>query len=248
MKWPALLLLALPLAACGGVSLNAVAKAADNATSKNSEHITLQATVSAAGQTVRMSGGGDFQTHPQLGAMHLSLDAAGKQIEMDEVMQGTTIYMKSALFTPTLPSGKTWVSIDLEQAGKKLGIDFNKFAQQNPTDLLGALKKAGSVQKVGTDVVDGVDTTHYKVTVDLAKAPNGAQLMKLANVKTLPVDVWIDGQNLLRRMTETYNVTTGGQTVSTTMQMDLSSYGEQVNVQVPSADQTVDVTKLGGTG
>ena len=248
MRYALLLLLALPLTACGGVSLNAVAKAADNASAKGSEHVALQATVTAAGQTVKMTGGGDFQTHPQLGQLHLSLVAAGKQIEMDEVMSGTTIYMKSPLFTPSLPSGKSWVSVDLEQAGKKLGIDFDKFAQQNPTDLLGALKKAGSVKKVGSDVVGGVDTTHYKVTIDLAKAPNGAQLMKIANVKALPVDVWVDDQDLLRRMTETYSVTTGGQTVATTMQMDLSSYGEHVNVQVPSADETVDVTKLGGTG
>ena len=29
-------------------------------------------------------------------------------------------------------------------------------------------------------------------------------------------------------------------------EMDLSNYGEQVDVQVPSASNTVDMTKLGG--
>jgi len=242
----ALLLLAVPLTACGGVSLNAVAQAADKATAAGSEHADITGTVTAAGETIKMTGSGDFQTSPKLGAMHLSMTANGKQFAMDEVMNGWTIYMKSSLFSAQLPAGKSWLSIDLQQAGKKLGIDFNKFSQQDPTDLVAALKKAGSVKKVGTETIDGVDTTHYSVVIDVAKAPNGAQLQKLTNLKSIPVDVWIDGNNRLRRMTESYTVTTSGQTVGTTMQMDLSKYGEPVNVQVPSASETVDMTKLGG--
>jgi hypothetical protein len=246
MRWLGLLVLVLPLTACGGVSLNAVAKAADKATAAGSEHATITGTVGVAGQTVRMSGSGDFQTDPRLGSMHLSMNASGRQIEMDEVLQGWTVYMKSSIFSAQLPSGKSWVSLDLEKAGKKLGIDFNKFTQQDPSDMLAALKKSGSVQKVGAETIDGVDATHYHVVVDLSKAPNGSQLMKLTNQKTIPADVWIDGQDQLRRMKESYTVTSAGQTVSTSMQMDLSNYGEQVNVQVPTANDTVDLTKLGG--
>ena len=56
----ALLVLALPLTACGGVSLNAVARAADKATTAGSEHATVAGTVKVAGQTVQMTGEGDF--------------------------------------------------------------------------------------------------------------------------------------------------------------------------------------------
>lgn len=246
MRWVALVLVALPLTACGGVSLNAVAKAADKATAAGSEHAAITGTVNAAGETVKMSGSGDFQTNPKLGAMHLSMSVGGQQFAMDEVLQGWTIYMKSPVFSAQLPSGKSWLSLDLEKAGKKLGIDFNKFTQQDPSDMLGALKKAGSLQKIGSETIDGVETTHYKVTIDLTKAPNGRQLMKLTNLESLPADVWIDGQDQLRRMTESYSVTSSGQTIATSMQIDLSNYGEQVNVQVPSADETVDMTSLGG--
>ncbi|HEV2590865.1 MAG TPA: LppX_LprAFG lipoprotein, partial [Gaiellaceae bacterium] len=211
-----------------------------------SEHAVITGTVGAAGENVKMTGTGDFQTSPKLGSMHLSMNVTGKTFDMDEVLQGWTIYMKSPVFSAQLPAGKSWVSLDLQKAGQKLGLDFNKFTQQDPSDMLGALKKAGSLQKLGSETIDGVDTTHYHVTIDLAKAPNGPQLMKLTNLKSLPADVWIDGQDQLRRMKESYSVTTGGQTISTSMQMDLSNYGEQVNVQVPSSSETLDMTKLGG--
>lgn len=242
----ALLVLALPLTACGGVSLNAVAKAADKATAAGSEHATLAGTVSVAGQTLTMNGSGDFQTSPRLGSMHLSINAAGRQIEMDEVMQGSTVYMRSPIFSAQLPTGKSWVSLDLETVGRKVGIDFNKFTQQDPSDMLAALKKAGSVQKIGTESIDGIDTTHYHAIVDLSKARYSSQLMKVTNRKSIPADVWIDGQDQLRRLKESYTFTSAGQTVSTSLQLDLSNYGEHVNVQVPSANDTVHLTKLGG--
>jgi hypothetical protein len=226
--------------------LNAVAQAADKTTSAGSEHVAITGSVTAAGQTVAMTGTGDFQASPKLGSLHLALTASGRHITMDEVLKGWTVFMKSPLFSTQLPSGKTWMSIDLQKAGNKLGLNTDEFTQQDPTDLLGALAKAGSLKKIGSEPIDGIDTTHYSVTIDLAKAPNGAQLEKLANLKSLPVDVWVDGNNQVRRLTERYTATSSGRSVTTSMQIDLSKYGEHVNVQVPSANDTVDMTSLGG--
>jgi hypothetical protein len=241
VRWLSLLLFALPLTACGS-SLNAVAKAATKASTSGSEHVSLKGTVSTAGQAVSMDGTGDFQSSPKLGAMQLTLGVAGKKIAMDEVLKGTTVYMRSPVFSSNLPSGKTWVSVNLASAAKKLGVNLAQYTQQDPTDILAALKKAGSVAKVGSETVAGVDATHYRATIDLEKTPNGKQLEKQTNLKSLPVDVWLDGNNLLRRMTMKYNAGTA----STAMQMDFSNYGEPVDVQVPSASETVDMTKLGG--
>ena len=44
-------------------------------------------------------------------------------------------------------------------------------SQFQPSDLLGMLKAEGAkVQKLGPATIDGVATTHYRVTIDLAKA------------------------------------------------------------------------------
>lgn len=238
MRWFALALLALPLTACGGVSINAVAKAATKATSAGSEHVVITGSVTAAGQSVQLNGTGDFRTSPKLGQMHLDMSVAGRHIVMDEVMQGLTVYMKSPLFSAELPADKHWVSVDLQQAGAKLGVNLSQYTQQDPTDILAALKKTGSVDKIGSETIDGVSTTHYRATIDLAKAPNSQSLQKATGLKSLPVDVWLDGGNQLRRMVMTYS--------AASMRMDFSNYGEQVNVRVPSANDTVDLTKLGG--
>lgn len=222
----ALIVLALPLSACGSSS-DPVAKAATKATAAGSEHIVLTGTATTGGETVRMSGAGDFQSTPKLGAMHMSVQVQGKRIAMDEVLRGWTVYMRSPLFASVLPAGKTWGAVDLRKAGKRFGVDTSQYAQQDPTDILGALRQAGSVKKVGSATVDGVDTTHYRATVHLAKVAGA-----------VPIDVWIDNDDLVRRMKTSY--------ASTSMQMDFSKYGEPVSVQVPSANDTVDMTKLGG--
>jgi hypothetical protein len=239
-----MLALALPLTACGGVSLNAVAKAADNATAAGTEHVAFTGTVTAAGQTIDMTGTGDFQTSPRLGAMHIAMQAAGQQIVMDEVSKGWTVYLKSPLFSAQLPAGKHWLSIDVKKASSKLGVNLSQYTQQDPTDALAALKRAGAVDKVGSEQIDGVDTTHYRATIDLSKAAKS--LPQGTSLKSLPVDVWIDGDNQLRRMVLNYSATVSGQAASTKMQMDFSNFGEQLNVQAPSASDTVDMTSLGG--
>jgi hypothetical protein len=248
VRWLALLLVALPLplSACGGVSINAVAKAATNASASGSEHIAITGTITAAGQGVNMKGDGDFQTDPKLGAMHFDMSVAGKHIVMDEVMQAETVYMKSPLFSSQLPAGKQWMSVDLQKAGAKLGVNLSQYMQQDPTDILAALKQVGSVDKVGSETVDGIDATHYRATIDLAKAPNSQSLQQVTGLKSLPVDVWVDGNSQVRRMVMKYTTTASGQKISTNLRTDLSHYGEQVNVQVPSASDTVDMTKLGG--
>ena len=70
------------------------------------------------GQQIRMTGSGDFRNDPQLGRMTLRFDAGGKTGELTEVTKGWRIYMTSPLFDGSLPNGKKWLSLDLQQAGK----------------------------------------------------------------------------------------------------------------------------------
>jgi hypothetical protein len=231
-----LLGLALPLTACGGSSTDPVARAADKTTAKRSERIALTGSVTESGQTIQMTGNGDFQNAPELGQMHLSVDAAGKTMSLDEIQQGSTIYMRSPQLASVLPHGKSWISVDLPKAGEKLGLNLGNLAQQPPADILKALRGAGSVTKIGDETIDGAKTTHYRATIDSQKLTHSASV---ASRQPVPVDVWIGSDGLLRRLTMKYS--------GTALSMDLSNYGEPVNVQVPAARETVDMTKLGGT-
>lgn len=242
MRWLALAAAALPLTACGATSAvgTPVAQAATKTAGTGSEHVEYTGSVTVAGQKMQLSGAGDFQNDPQLGSMTMTLNGTGQHAQIDAVMKDSTIWMRSPLFAKALPAGKTWLSIDLKKAGKQFGVNFGQFAQESPTDTLAALEKGGTVTKVGQETIGGERTTHYKAQID----PSKFATLKGAN--PVPVDVWIGSDGLLRRLTESYSTTAGGQSTATSMTMNLSKLGEQVAVQVPGAGETLDMTKLGG--
>jgi len=232
---------ALSLTACGATSAvsTPVADAATKTVDKGSEHVEYTGSVSLAGQTMQMTGVGDFRNDPKLGGLSIKMDGAGQHATVDTVLSGSTVYLRSPLFSKVVSSGK-WLALDLNKAGKRLGVNVTQFAQQSPTDTLQALESAGSVTKVGEETVGGVSTTHYRAEIDPAK------IASVQGTSRIPIDVWIDGDGLLRRLTESYSARAAGQTAATSLTMNLSNYGEQVSVKVPSADETLDMTKLGG--
>jgi hypothetical protein len=221
----------LALAGCGSTShaaaSDAVAKAATSTRAKGSEHFTLTGSVQALGQKIPISASGDFKNTPQPGSgtMTISVDVGGNKAPVNAIFAGWTVYLRSALFAATLPNGKSWIKIDTRKAATFSGIDLNQLSANNPSEILSALEKTSSTTKAGTDTIDGVKATHYRVT------SNGQ-----------PADVWVGPDNTLVRVTE--NVKVSSATSSTTI--DFSRYGEPVVVKVPSASQTVDISKLGG--
>ena len=240
------------LVACGGhktasPTLLAVSKSADKTTAVGSEHVQFSGYVVAAGQTVTLSGDGDFQQSPQVGRASLRISGGPLDTSVDEVIKGWTIYVRSPLFGSILPAGARWASMDLEKLGSKYGVDLGQLSQVSPTDTLAALKEAGSVTNLGAATIKGVPTTHYQAVVDLGKVPGGKALAKEAHLSAVPVDVWIDKQGLTRRLVLSETIDANGQSAATRITMDLSRFGEAVHVTVPSAGDTFDLTSLAGS-
>jgi len=232
------------LAACGAGGLDPVAKAADKATSAGSEHVVFSGYVVAGAQTIRLTGSGDFQASPRLGQASFSMTGGPVNASLDEVVKGPVVYLKSSLLSRLLSQGKTWVSVNTDQLGAKLGANLGQFTQTNPADVLPALEKAGSVKKLGTATIDGVQTTHYEAVVDPAKLP-GISTLKTVHVNAFPIDAWIGTDDgLLRRLTMSETASAAGQSATTQWRMDFSNYGEPVTVTVPPAAETFDLTGL----
>jgi hypothetical protein len=255
------LLLAAPLAlaACGGGSaqvhadpLAFVKRSATKTAGLPSEHMALAMTASVAGQDVSMQANGDYENSPSKGTMNMTMSVMGHDMQFNAIEEGTTIYMQSPMFSSQLPDGKTWMKLDLQKAGSNLGIDYSSLMSQSPASTLKQLEAAGSVKSVGTETIDGVETTHYQVTnLDLSKMPQGAKIQALAHPKFGPIDVWIgnkDGYVHREKLSFTYDVM--GQSASMSMQSDLSKFGEKLNVTVPPASAVFDATSLstGGLG
>jgi hypothetical protein len=168
------------------------------------------------------------------------------------------IYVDLSQIAP-LPSGKKWFRLDLQKAGKALGLDFSKLMgsnTQNPTQSLEMLKASGDFTEVGKETVGGVETTHYHGTVDLqraavAKGIDKDQIQHLidAGMATeVPVDVWVDDQGYVRQYSITMKQETAGTTTTSIMTTGMSSFGTPVEVTAPPSDEVFDVTGAAGSG
>ena len=254
MRKLALAVLVLPLAACGGGTSSApvahltplayVKSAAAKTARAPSEHATLRAAVGVAGQAVTVSGAGDFDNTSHRGSMHAEFAVAGLSGTIDEVIAGTTIYLRSPLLAASLPQGKTWLKLDLQKFGKSKGIDFNQLLTQNPAQSFEQLKASGRVTEVGDETIDGVETTHYRAHIDPAKLPQGAKIEALTNARYGPYDVWVGKDDgYIHRTKNTYSYTAPGAGRQTAMMtMNFSDFGKDVTVTVPAAEETVDAT------
>lgn len=251
-----LVLLPLAVAACGGgskASPNAkklapsayVAFAGKKTARTSSEHLKLNGSTTVSGQTVTVSGQGDFDNHARIGTFHLDFNAGGLATTIDELVSENRIFLKSPLLEGQLPKGKTWVLIDLKRALSARGIDVSTLSAQDPTQALAQLQRLGTVTKVGSETIDGTATTHYVGHIDPSKLPQKAQIKALANAKYGPFDVWVGNDDLVRRLKFSFTVAPAGsaskQTV--TFSSDFSDFGKIVKADLPPAGTTFDATQ-----
>ena len=262
---PALALAATGLTGCGEDQASAT-ELIRNAPAALEEagSARLEMTTEIAGQEIQAEGA--FDVANGTGTMTMSMPAlVGGDIEM--VFAGTTYFMQSDLFGAELPEGAEWVSVDLSELTEGSGIDLGGLASQganDPTNALDALEGvAGEVMEVGDDEVRGVSTTHYTATIDMEEAYQAAQdaaeeagtdgpiidedqfdeFVAAYGDAPLETDIWIDDDGLVRRQTMVIEVM--GQDVTQTM--EYFDYGEPVEIDIPAADESVDISDLLGS-
>jgi hypothetical protein len=256
------------------VSPEAVAKAADTTTSAKSFRLTLHGAFSTpASGSFAISGGGVVDVSKRLADLTLQIPnlptglALGTgPLSFRELFVNNVLYVGFPNGLPgvaNLPNGKKWIKFDVKAALAGKGINLSQLGGGlggvDPSQYLSYLRGAGSVTKLGPATVGGVNTTHYHTVIDLKTVLNrlgnsspaakaGVQsLLKTAGNSKIPVDVWIDGQGLVRREQVAYAVPSG--TASGTklnFTVDLSDFGTAVSVTPPPASQVFDITTLAG--
>lgn len=209
--------------------------------------------------------GDQMSMEMDLGSM-LSALAAGTDEEVpagfDEPMQvvldGDTVYVRMPMLD-LLTGTSGWLSATPEDLGQTSGAFGITGTATSPTQLLETLRGvADDVEEVGRDEVRGVDTTHYRATIDFdavldaipaeQRAEMEAQLDQLdgAGVGTVPLDVWIGDDGLPRRMEMAFDDLGASLGVpgSATMAMELFDYGEAVEIDVPPASEVTPFTEV----
>ncbi len=151
-----------------------------------------------------------------------------------------------------------WLKLDTRTLESLHGLNFGPItAAKNvePTQYLDFLQGATVVTKIGGEKVDGVTATHYQATVDLNEAVkkttgNAAVVINrdIAGFQSplIPVDVWIDGQGLVRKLSAALGLkaTTSGAAFHAQLTFDFSGFGTAVDTNAPPAGQTADLAPL----
>jgi hypothetical protein len=210
----------------------------------------------AAGQIKqRLTGSGTIDSQKGRGMFTLATKINGHSIPIREVMDGRSIYLTSKLFANRLPGKKSWMKINLAEAAKTEGFDLSALGtngpSQDPAQILAYLRGAGASKKVGTEQVAGVPTTHYKVMVDLKKARANSdsaaakaavdQLLKtLGGRTTIPIEVWVDAQDRVRRQRVSYTADIRKTQTDLDFTTDFVKFGVPVKVAQPPTSDTVD--------
>jgi len=259
------------------LSLDPVAAAATKTQAAGAARIRFAMVIGAPqlGKTLKMRGTGaidgtsaqmSFRLGSMLGQMGLPSSmgslaqlrhATIKEIALEEYGD-YVIYMRLGFLSSQLPGGKQWIKLDVSKLGKAAGLDLGKLlsgSQFQPSDMLGMLTSEGAkIQKVGPATVDGVATTHYRATIDLAKALQSKGLTSpllngiTAQMKTAKADVWIGKDGLVRRIRVSYNVPHGAMPMRSTMTMSLYDYGANVSIAAPPSSQVFDATSFAQQG
>jgi hypothetical protein len=234
-------------------------------------HMVMAETVAA--QTINMSVDGSFTPKSHQGAltMDMALPASlGGEQKFQVVMANDTFYMKMPpALASKIPGAKPWFAINLKQLGKAAKMPGlasllnSSQSLNNPGEYLDFLRAAtaGSVTTVGQETIDGVQTTHYEATIQFSKLADAlpqadrqamqqliSELEQKASVQDMPIDVWIDGSDLVRRIMMNIKETVQGHPITVAITEDLSDYGTQPAPTIPSASQTTNLLSLMHSG
>jgi hypothetical protein len=253
----ALLAAAVALAGCGVErTIDPVAAAATKTANAGGVKVAMTVGTTADGKSFTVNANGAFDKDQ--GELTMDLPGAGGTAEIRYLEESgdPVVYMNMPALSSQLPGGKSWIRLDVAQAGKALGVNVDQLinqAGQNPADVLDMLRASGSVDEIGTETVNGESTTHYKATIDLQKAAgklgDRAQqavqnLIAQGAPSALPVDVWVGDDGLVRKLTMDESLSAGGSSAAVNLSILFSDYGSDVNVTAPPADQTLDLTAL----
>lgn len=242
---------------------NTFAKAYQKTVAQKTSDISLAMHETVGGQAIKITASGAFNYAADEGhlTMKINLGSAGAAQTLQEVLANGQAYIQLPSSEQSLLGGKPWIAVGIGTSGGAV-------SGESPTSALSLLQASTSgVKKVGSATIDGLPTTEYRANVDPTKAAakQSPQMRKVfqqalsqfAGLHSVPVQVWIDNQNRIRRIKEavTLKPNTGsaaasaGQVkVATTV--DLTNYGVPVSVTVPPPDQVShqSLSQLGAGG
>jgi hypothetical protein len=165
-------------------------------------------------------------------------------------LQGNTtklhmIIVDGKLYVDRGQNGKPWVIATPDSPDPivaQLAKDIQgTLTQSGVRQFVLMVSAAQDLKLVGEETVDGVACMHYSLSVNTRSAAQklpgsqGQQMQQAADagIDTIPLNMWVDGQSLVRKVTD--KVTT--EQVTASLDLRLNHFNEDVNISAPPPDQ-----------
>lgn len=182
-----------------------------------------------------------------------AVTAAGTRVPggMQTLLTGNAVYLKMSALVKAL--GKPWVKIPFSSLKKSTGVSLAPLIHQlqgnNPLAQTQALRAATDVRRVGSATINGVPTTEYAGTLNIAKSmakldPSLRKLVAPAlsatGISTAHFKVWLDSQHQVRKLWETER----GTSYHVTSLITITAINQPVHIHVPPASQVAKMPGL----
>jgi len=200
---------------------------------------------------MKMQGANDPTAH----AASVSISAGSVTSEVRTIGGMTYFHIDGA----PLPEGKSWVSFDQTEASASAqsAAASGDFKQQ--LQLLNAL--VGEPVSAGPETVDGVDVTHYRLTLDFTslldqmaksgKALNANAMVKglemvhdLVDLTNIPGEVWLDDAGRAVEFRFSLHLEQNGTVIDEVSDMHFGHFGEPITVEPPAAEEVVPLSEV----
>ena len=200
---------------------------------QDAETFAFETTSGTGGQTQTMSGTARFSDD----GVEMQATGTGAQA-MDMILLGQAMYMKS----PDLGTGDKWLKIDLSDPNSLFGM-IGKAT--DPEVMFKAMETPEKLELVGSEEVDGVETNHYRITLDPTQYLEAMEFpAAMADMlpKELVTEMWVDADNLPRKFAQTTEVPAmgGGQPTSSTTEGTYSDFGTDVEIEAPPSSEVTE--------
>ncbi len=214
--------------------------------------LTMSGSLGAQSFTIGAEGSMDERRGE--GTMHMQV--AGQTLT--EIIKNPYVYVSVPNGGAALSAGRPWLRADLNTFGQAFGTSSSLGANTTgPTQVLSLLKAGGQVTTVGVENVRGVRTTHYHALVDFSRYASvvpaasraateryAAELERMTGNDSLPIDVWVDSGQRVRRVSTQLRLCTPEGPLTESLTMDLFDYGAQPPVSAPAPAEATDITSL----
>ena len=232
----------------------AVAKAAKNSDDITSLRYRMKGEVPEEG---RIKAEASMSMKPEL-AMSMKMTALdqGADGSVEIRLVDKAMYIGGNAEMAKEMDGKSWMKFDLsalgaDELGAAPGADA---AEQNPATESTFLTGAEDVKEIGTEEVDGVETTRYRGTVTLdslrdsfkkedketrEKREKSLKQYEKMGIDEFTMDMWIDGDD----HTKQFRMKGEGEDGPLDLTITFVDYNKPVTVKAPPAKDTFDLAE-----